>query len=337
MKLLLLGADGQVGTALRRALAPLGELVALGRAGADGLRGDLTDPDAIRATIQTCAPDIIINAAAYTAVDRAESEPALAHAVNAVAPGVLAEEARALDAWLVHYSTDYVFDGSGAQPWSEDDATGPLNVYGASKLAGEQAVRDAGARHLIFRTSWVYAATGSNFLRTMLRLARDRDGLQVVDDQIGAPTSAELIADVTAYAIRRVTAADGAERGAALHSDGASSGAPRGLPPSGAAAGTLAVLADGSGTYHLVPRGETSWFDYARHLIAVARESGHTVRVAQDAIWPVPSTMFPTAAQRPHNSRLAVDRLELTFALRMPDWESGVTATVRQILASPLG
>ena len=197
MKILLLGKNGQLGWELQRALAPLGEVVALG-----SVEADLAQPDALAAVVRHVAPQIIVNAAAHTAVDRAESEPALAHAVNAVAPAVLAREAATLSAWLLHYSTDYVFDGSGSMPWTEDAPTGPLNVYGASKLDGEQAIRASGCRHLILRTSWVHAARGGNFARTMLKFAAERDTLRVVDDQVGAPTGAELLADISAHVLR---------------------------------------------------------------------------------------------------------------------------------------
>ena len=205
MKVLLLGKNGQVGWELQRSLAPLGELVALDRHSTleDGGCGDLNDLDGLRETVTRLRPDVIVNAAAHTAVDKAESEPELARALNAAAPGVLAEAAHAVGALLVHYSTDYVFDGSGTAPWTEDAATGPLSVYGQTKLEGEQLIAASGARHLIFRTSWVYAARGGNFAKTMLRLAQERERLTVIDDQFGAPTGAELIADVTAHAIRQ--------------------------------------------------------------------------------------------------------------------------------------
>lgn len=295
MKLLVLGGNGQVGWELERALAPLGDVVTLGREPSDGLSGDLEDPEALRRTVRRLKPSVIANAAAYTNVDGAESEPQRAERVNAQAPGILAAEAGRLDALLVHYSTDYVFDGSGTRAWREDDAPAPLNVYGATKWRGEQAVRAADCRHLILRTQWVYAARGRNFLGTMLRLAAERDTLEVVDDQHGAPTGAELIADVTAHAIRLV-----AER---------------------------AGLA---GTYHLTARGETTWHAYARFLIACARRAGLPVRVADDAIVPIASDAFPTVARRPHNGRLDIDRLERTFGVRLPDWRAGVARAVAE-------
>ncbi|MFN3297587.1 dTDP-4-dehydrorhamnose reductase [Caldimonas sp.] len=297
MKVLLLGKNGQVGWELQRALAPLGEVVALDRHGHDGLCGDLTQLDSLAATVRTLRPDVIVNAAAHTAVDRAESEPALAALLNATAAGVLAREAAALGAWLVHYSTDYVFDGSGDRARREDDPTGPLSVYGRSKLEGEQLIAQSGCRHLIFRTSWVYAARGGNFAKTMLRLAGERERLTVVNDQIGAPTGAELIADVTAHALRAVQERPGL-----------------------------------SGLYHLVAAGETSWFDYARHVIEWARARGHAVRVAPQAIEPVPTTAFPTPARRPLNSRLDTTRLREAFGLVLPPWQHGVDRMLAEIL-----
>ena len=295
MKVLLLGKNGQVGWELQRALAPLGELVALGRQGAGGLCGDLGDAEGLRATVREVRPDVIVNAAAYTAVDRAESEPELAEAVNGVAPGVLAEEAAALGALLVHYSTDYVFEGEGERPWQEDDPTAPVNVYGMSKWQGEEAVRAANPFHLILRTQWVYAARGKNFLSTMLRLAAERDRLQVVDDQFGTPTHAELIADVTAHAMRGVL-----------------------VQPSLA------------GTYHLAAQGVTTWHGYAQYAIGVARELGWPTRVQDKAIVAVDTSAFPTPARRPHNSRLALDKIEQAFDLRMPDWRDGVIRTIEE-------
>lgn len=285
MKILLLGCNGQVGWELQRALAPLGEVVAPGRT--DG--GDLADAATLAATVRAIAPRVIVNAAAYTAVDKAEAEPEAAAAINAAAPGVLAREAAALGAWLVHYSTDYVFDGSGDTPWVEDAPTGPLNVYGRTKLEGEQAIRASGCRHLILRTSWVYAARGGNFAMTMLRLAAERDALNVVDDQVGAPTGAELIADVTAHALR-----------------------------------TAQSRAEVSGTYHLAASGHTSWYGYARHVIEHARAQGRPVRVAPEQIRPVPSSAYSTPARRPQNSRLDTRRLREVFGLHLPDWPSAV-------------
>ncbi|MET0333859.1 MAG: dTDP-4-dehydrorhamnose reductase, partial [Rhizobacter sp.] len=239
MKILLLGKNGQVGWELQRSLAPLGEVIALDFDSPGPLAADFSKPESLAATVRAVSPDVIVNAAAHTAVDKAESEPELARTINATAPGVLAREAAAINAWLVHYSTDYVFNGSGTTPWLEESPTGPLSVYGQTKLEGEDAIRASGAQHLIFRTSWVYAARGSNFAKTMLRLAKERDKLTVINDQIGSPTGADLLADVTAHAIRHAQ-----------------------------------QRADVSGTYHAVASGETSWHDYARHVIEFARTAG---------------------------------------------------------------
>ena len=297
MKILLLGKNGQVGWELQRSLAPLGEVVALDHDGAPGLSGDFAQPENLAATVRAVAPDLIVNAAAHTAVDKAESEPDLARAINALAPGVLAREAAALGALLVHYSTDYVFDGSGRAPWVEDAPTGPLSVYGATKLEGEDAIRASGCRHLIFRTSWVYAARGGNFAKTMLKLAAERDALTVIDDQHGAPTGAELLADVTAHAARM----------------------------------TL-VSPHLAGTYHLAAAGETTWHGYARHVIEFARARGVAIKVAPDAIRPVPTGAFPTPAKRPANSRLDTRKLQDAFGLVLPAWQSGVERMLTEIL-----
>jgi dTDP-4-dehydrorhamnose reductase len=297
MKILLLGKGGQVGWELQRALAPLGELVALDFDSSEGLCGDFSQPDAVAATVRRIAPDLIVNAAAHTAVDRAESEPDLARLINAVTPGRIAQEARALGAHLVHYSTDYVFDGSGEAARAEDAPTNPLSVYGRTKLEGEQAIAASGATHLILRTSWVYAARGGNFARTMLRLAKERDRLTVIADQIGAPTGAELLADVTAHAVR-----------------------------------TLRVRPELSGLYHCVAAGETSWHGYARHVIARARTAGQDIRVADEAIVPIPTTDYPTPAARPLNSRLDTRRLCETFGLVLPHWQQGVDRMLAEIL-----
>ena len=288
MKILLFGKNGQVGWELQRSLAPLGELIALDF-DSTNCHADFSRPAELAATVRALRPDVIVNAAAHTAVDKAESEPELAAALNAEAPRVLAVEAVELGALLVHYSTDYVFDGSGHSPRDETATTGPLNVYGRTKLGGENAIRTSGCKHLIFRTSWVYAARGNNFAYTMLRLAAERDALSVIDDQIGAPTGADLLADVTAHAVRAV----------------------RSEPTLG-------------GTYHAVAAGETSWFAYASHVIEWARRHGLTVKVPTDAIKAVPSSAFPTAARRPLNSRLIADKLRRTFGLTLPPWQDGV-------------
>lgn len=292
MKILLLGKNGQVGWELQRSLAPLGELIAM-----DSAAADFTDPDGLAKIVRNVAPDVIVNAAAHTAVDKAESEAGLARTINALAPGVLAEEAKRSNAWLIHYSTDYVFDGSGDQPWAETDPVGPLSVYGATKLEGEQLIQRSGCKHLIFRTSWVYGARGGNFARTMLRLAQERDSLRVIDDQIGAPTGADLLADVTAHAIR-----------AARQNEGV------------------------SGLYHLVAAGETSWHGYASFVLDFARREGISLKVSPDAVEAVPTSAFPTPAKRPQNSRLNTEKLQNTFDLHLPHWQSGVERMLIEIL-----
>ena len=294
MKILLLGKNGQVGWELQRSLAPLGELIALDRHSTDHC-GDLGNLAGLAETVQTIRPDVIVNAAAHTAVDKAESEPELARTLNALAPEMLAREAAQIGAWLVHYSTDYVFDGSGTRAWRESDATGPLSVYGATKREGEALIAARNPRHLIFRTSWVYAARGGNFAKTMLRLAQEREQLTVINDQFGAPTGAELIADVTAHAIRQ------------LFQPGADSQAQ--------------ALA---GIYHLVASGCTTWFDYAKHVIAQARLVQADLKIKAVEVKPVPTSAFPTAARRPLNSRLDTSKLQTTFGLTLPAWQTGV-------------
>lgn len=296
MKILLLGKNGQLGWELQRSLAPLGELIALDRHSTDYC-GDLSQLDALAQTVRSIKPDVIVNAAAYTAVDKAQSEPDMAGLINAQAPGVLAREAQRLDAWLVHYSTDYVFDGSGSTPWTETDAVRPLNVYGQTKSQGEAAVQESGCRHLTFRTGWVYAARGGNFAKTMLRLGRQRDALTVIDDQFGAPTGADLLADVTANALR-----------------------------------TVRHKPDLAGLYHLVAAGEVSWHGYACFVLQRAREHGVKLSVAQDAIQAVPTSAFPTPAERPKNSRLHTHKLLSAFDLTLPHWQAGVDRMLVEIL-----
>ena len=297
MNILLLGKNGQVGWELQRSLAPLGQVVALDRRGEGGLCGDLADLDGLAATVRAVQPQVIVNAAAHTAVDRAQAEPDLAARINAQAPAVLARAAAACGALLLHYSTDYVFDGSGQTPWQEGDATGPLSVYGRTKLAGEQAIVQSGCAHLIFRTSWVYAARGGNFARTMLRLAAERERLTVIDDQWGAPTGAELIADVSAHAIAQVRA-----------------------EPAKA------------GLYHLAAAGETTWFSYANHVLAQARQSQPAIELKATEVVPVASSHFPTPARRPHNSRLDTRKLQAAFGLVLPPWQAGVNRMLLEIL-----
>ena len=296
MKILLFGKNGQVGWELQRSLAPLGELIALDSSNGE-LCGDFTDLDGLARTIRSVAPDVIVNAAAHTAVDKAESEPELARTINALAPGLLAQEAKRANAWLIHYSTDYVFDGSGDRPWLETDPVAPLNVYGTSKLEGEQLIRQSGCQHLIFRTSWVYGARGGNFAKTMLRLAGERDSLNVINDQTGAPTGADLLADITAHAVR-----------------------------------TALSRHELSGLYHLVAGGKTSWHGYASYVIDFARRAGIPLKVAPDAIKPVPTSAFPTAAMRPHNSRMDTTKLQRSFDLILPSWEMGVARMLSEVL-----
>jgi len=296
VKILLLGCRGQVGRELQRALAPLGDVTALGREREYGLGADLENAEELRRTVRQLEPRVIANAAAYTDVNRAEAEPERAERVNAEAPGILAAEAARLDAWLVHYSTDYVFDGSGTARWREDDRPAPLNVYGATKWRGEQAIRDSDCNHLIIRTQWVYAARGENFIRKMLRLASEREALEVVDDQHGAPTGAELVADVTAHALRQTLIRQGP-----------------------------------SGTFHLAARGATTWHAYAGFVIDQARQAGWPVRLSDGAIVPATTDAVPTGARRPLNSRLDVTRLEHTFGLRLPHWRSGVARAVAEL------
>ncbi|MEO8048230.1 MAG: dTDP-4-dehydrorhamnose reductase, partial [Nitrospirota bacterium] len=261
--------------------------------------GDFTRLDNIAQTVRDIAPDVIVNAAAYTAVDKAESEPELVRTINALAPGILAREAKKLGSWLIHYSTDYVFDGSGGKPWVETDPTGPLNVYGSTKLEGEEAIRASGCHHLIFRTSWVYAAHGSNFAKTMLRLAQERERLTVVADQIGAPTGADLLADVTAHAIR-----------------------------------TALQRPELSGLYHLVAGGEISWHGYAQFVLDLARQAGIALKVDAEGVVPVPTSRFPLPARRPLNSRLAVRKLQIAFDVHLPSWHAGVAHMLAEIMVS---
>jgi dTDP-4-dehydrorhamnose reductase len=296
VKILLFGKGGQVGWELQRSLAPLGDLVAPDFDSRE-LCGDFTRLEGITETIRAVAPDVIVNAAAYTAVDKAENEPEKARAINAIAPAIIARETLKLGAWLVHYSTDYVFDGSGSNPWVETDDTHPLNVYGSTKLEGEMAIRASGCNYLIFRTSWVFAARGGNFARTMLRLAQERDRLTVIYDQLGAPTGADLLADVTAHAIR-----------------------------------TARYRKEVAGLYHLVATGETSWFGYAQFVLDVARKTGLKLNVSPEEIVPVPSSAFPSPAQRPKNSRLNCCKLQTTFDLRMPPWQIGIVRMLTEVL-----
>ncbi len=299
MDILLTGPAGQIGWELRRTLAPLGTVHAVGRA-TRPLAADLGDPDALRAVVRAVRPQLIVNAAAYTAVDRAEQEPGLAMAVNAEAPGVLAEEAARIGAAFIHYSTDYVFDGHAAGPYGEDDPTAPLGVYGAGKLAGEQAVQALGGAWWILRTSWIYGARGHNFLRSMLRLGAEREVLRVVDDQRGAPTWARMVAETTALMLARAGAA--------------------GTAPAEAVGGSV-------GTYHLSCAGETTWYGFARAIFAQIPKAPR--------IEPITTGEWPTPARRPPYSVLAGGRLAERFGLRLPPWEAALARCLEDMGYSP--
>lgn len=294
-KILLFGKNGQVGWELQRSLAPLGELIALHSTSTD-FCGDLTDLDGIRQTIRKIAPDIIVNAAAYTAVDKAESEPELAHLLNAQAPGVIAHEAKQQNTWLVHYSTDYVFNGHGDQPFVETDTTEPLNTYGKTKLEGEKNIQASGCLHLIFRTSWVYSAHGNNFIKTILRLAQQQDKLTIVNDQTGSPTGAELIADITALTLLMIK-----------HKP------------------------EISGLYHLTASGSTSWYEFAKLILERAESANFPLKIKPPAVQPIASRDFPSAAHRPFNSRLNSLKLAKTFDLMLPAWQNGVERALTEL------
>lgn len=295
MKILLTGKNGQVGFELQRALASLGSVLAV-----DVAECNLADEQSIRQLVQRVKPDVIVNPAAYTAVDKAESEPEIVHAINARAPGIFGEEAKKIGAWVIHFSTDYVFDGTKDGAYCEDDVTNPQSVYGHSKRDGELALQASGARYLIFRTSWVVGAHGGNFAKTMLRLAADRETLSVVADQYGAPTSAALLADITSQLIRQQ-----AREGSAS------------FP---------------YGTYHLVAGGETNWCDYARYVIDEAIKAGKPMKVTPERITPIATAQYPTPASRPANSRLDTQRFRQTFGLELPHWQGGLSHILEQIL-----
>ncbi|MFU2317867.1 dTDP-4-dehydrorhamnose reductase [Rahnella sp. PCH160] len=298
MDILLFGKTGQVGWELQRALAPLGNVIALD-VHSEAYCGDFSNPEGIAETVRRIKPDVIVNAAAHTAVDKAESERDFAQLLNATSVAAIAKEAEAINAWLIHYSTDYVFPGDGDKPWSEDDATGPLNTYGETKLAGEIAIQQNCQKHLIFRTSWVYAGKGNNFAKTMLRLAKDREELSVINDQFGAPTGAELLADCTAHAIM-----------------------------------TALRKPEVSGLYHLVASGETTWFDYANVVFAEAQNAGYPLALKQTH--PVPTSAYPTPARRPQNSRLDNSKFQQTFNLNLPSWDIGVKRMLAELF-TPTG
>jgi dTDP-4-dehydrorhamnose reductase len=297
LRILLTGKNGQLGFELQRALAPLGDVHAVAQ-----LDCDLADPDAVRALVRRIEPDVIVNPAAYTAVDKAESESERAFAVNAVAPRVFGEEAARLNALVVHYSTDYVFDGAKDGAYAETDVANPQSVYGSSKLAGEQALAAANPRHLILRTSWVVGAHGGNFAKTMLRLASERDSLKVVADQVGAPTPAALLADLTAHLVRQHAQA------------------------------TQAAQDFPYGIYHVAGSGQTSWYEYARFVLAEAAAMGKALKAGPDAVQPLSTAEYPTPARRPANSRLDTARFQAAFGLRLPPWQEGVRHVLRQIL-----
>ncbi|MEB0773479.1 dTDP-4-dehydrorhamnose reductase [Citrobacter portucalensis] len=296
MNILLFGKTGQVGWELQRSLAPLGTIIAVD-VHSEEYCGDFSNPDGIAQTVRLVKPDIIVNAAAHTAVDKAESEPAFAQLLNATSVEAIAKEATKIGAWLIHYSTDYVFPGTGEVPWSESDVTAPLNVYGETKLAGEKAVQEICTNYLIFRTSWVYAAKGNNFAKTMLRLAKERTELSVINDQFGAPTGAELLADCTAHAIR-----------------------------------IALVKPEIAGLYHLVASGTTTWYDYANLVFDEARKAG--IELAISKLNAVDSSAYPTPARRPNNSRLSTQKFQQNFDLILPTWEMGVKRMLAEILAA---
>lgn len=293
MKILLLGKNGQVGWELQRSLAPLGEVLALDRNSSTHC-GDLANLEGLAETVRVFRPQVVVNAAAYTAVDKAESDQTTAHLINALAPEVLSRACAAIDALLVHYSTDYVFDGGGQTPWAETDSTGPVNVYGRSKLAGEQGIAKQGARHIVFRTSWVYGTEGGNFAKTMLRLAQEREKMAVINDQYGAPTGAALLADITALSLQQTQAL--------------------------------------SGIYHLAAAGETTWHAYAQYVLQTAKQFKPDIDYKVKEVAAVPTSEFPTPAQRPLNSRLNCSKLQQALQCQLPDWQKGVDSMLSKIL-----
>jgi len=300
-RILVAGANGQVGFELLASLARHGQVIAAGRE-----RMDLSRPDSIRRSVREIGPDLIVNAAAYTAVDQAESEPELAMAVNGIAPGILAEEAKRLGAALIHYSTDYVFDGTKAEPYAEDDAACPINAYGMSKLAGERAIQAVGVPHLILRTSWIYGMRGKNFLLTILRLAREREELRIVDDQIGAPTWSRALAEATGGVLKRLG---------------------YGKP------GFIDACAAKSGLYHASAAGQTSWHGFAAAILAHAAsaELGQSAYALDrvPALKPIPTEQYPLPARRPPYSVLANAKLQSAFRVMVPDWETGLADCMR--------
>lgn len=298
MKILLLGKNGQLGWELQRSLAPLGEVVACGRGEAD-----LENLKTLQALVRKISPQVIVNAAAYTAVDKAEAEPDRALLINSEAVDLLAKEASLLKAWFIHYSTDYVFDGTKEAAYVETDTNAPLGIYGQTKLAGEKAIRAAGCRHLILRTSWVYAARGNNFVKTILRLAGERDEIKIVCDQIGAPTSAELLADVTACCLYR------------LKYD-------------------VSLSSDQGGTYHLTASGSTSWHGFAQFILNEALSHGHRLCATSANVLAIPTSDYPLPAKRPANSQLTTKKICNTFDLELPTWELHAKRVLTQLVAS---
>lgn len=296
MNILLFGKTGQVGWELQRSLAPLGNLIALDVHSSEYC-GDFSNPEGVAETVRRIKPDVIVNAAAHTAVDKAESEPEFARLLNATSVEAIAKEAEKIGAWVVHYSTDYVFPGNGEKPWLETDATAPLNVYGETKLAGEKALQENCVRHLIFRTSWVYAGKGNNFAKTMLRFAKERTEMSVINDQFGAPTGAELLADCTAHAIR-----------------------------------VAMKQPEVAGLYHLVAGGVTTWHDYAALVFDEARKAG--IELAITKLNAVPTSAYPTPARRPNNSRLNTEKFQQNFDLVLPQWDTGVKRMLAEIFTT---
>lgn len=296
MNILLFGKTGQVGWELQRSLAPLGNVIALD-VHSKNYCGDFSNPVGIAETVRAIKPDVIVNAAAHTAVDKAESEPEFAQLLNAGSVEAIAKEAAKIGAWVVHYSTDYVFPGDGETPWCETDETAPMNVYGQTKLDGEIALQQHCPNHLIFRTSWVYAGKGNNFAKTMLRLGKERKELAVINDQVGAPTGAELLADCTAHAIR-----------------------------------VAMVKPEVAGLYHLVASETTTWYDYAALVFDEARKAG--VELAIETLNAVPTTAYPTPARRPHNSRLNTEKFQKNFGLVLPSWDTGVKRMLAELFAA---
>ena len=297
MKILLLGKNGQVGWELRRSLAPLGTVISV-----DRTQADMAKPESLRALVASISPDCIVNAAAYTAVDKAENDIESATIINADSVKVLAEEALKINAWLIHYSTDYVFDGNKKEPYIESDPVNPLSVYGQSKLQGEQYIHYSGCKHLIFRTSWVFSAHGSNFVKSMLQLAKERESLNIVADQFGAPTSAELIADITSLCINQIVS-----KGEAFSKDK-------------------------SGIYHLVSSGEATWHSFAQYIIGQALDMGENLKTLPNAVLPISTVEYPVPATRPKNSRLSTVKLQDTFSLHLPQWETYVDRMLNEII-----